>query len=85
MDLAVSKITFDSTGPVTISFYVNDKLLDKVRYAEPGNKHFEKDVPPDWLATDRMNTMAAEIDKMYVSPEDGTKLGFILSRAGFAE
>jgi hypothetical protein len=85
MDFAVAKTTFDSTGPVTISFYVNGKLLDKVRYDEPGNKHFEKPVPPEWLATDRMNTVAAEIDKMYVSPQDGNQLGFILSRAGFIE
>ncbi len=85
MDFAVSKTTFDSTGPVTISFFVNDKLLGRVRYDEPGNKHFEKPVPPEWLATDRMNTIAAEIDKLYVPPRDGTKLGFVLSRAGFAE
>ncbi len=85
MDFAVAKSTFDSTGPVTISFYVNDRLLDKVRYDQPGNKRFEKPVPPEWLATDRMNTIAAEIDKLYVSPLDGAKLGFILSRAGFAE
>ena len=85
MDFAVPKSTFDSTGPVTISFYVNDKLLDKVRYDEPGNKHYEKPVPPEWLATDKMNTLAAEIDKLYVSPKDGMKLGFILSRAGFTE
>jgi len=85
MDFAVAKTTFDSTGPVTISFFVNDKLLDTVRYVEPGNKHYEKPVPPGWLATDRMNTMAAEIDKLYVSPLDGGKLGFILSRAGFTQ
>ncbi len=85
MDLAVAKSTFDSTGPVTISFYVNGRLLDKVRYDQPGDKHFEEPVPPEWLEVDRMNTMAAEIDKLYVSPLDGAKLGFILSRAGFAE
>ena len=85
MDFAVAKNTFESTGPVTLSFFVNDRLLDRVRCDEPGDKHYEKPVPPEWLRTDQMNTIAAEIDRMYVSPLDGAKLGFILSRVGFAE
>jgi hypothetical protein len=31
-------------------FFVNGKLLDKVRYTTPGGKHFEKPVPSGWLA-----------------------------------
>jgi hypothetical protein len=85
MDFAVAKLTFDSTGPVTFSFFVNDRLLERVRYDQPGNKHYEKLVPAEWLWTDRMNTIAAEIDKVHVSPADGATLGFILSRVGFAE
>lgn len=85
MDFAVAKATFDATGPVTFSFFVNDQLLDRVRYSEPGNKHYEKPVPPEWLRTDQMSTIAVELDKVQVSPLDGAKLGFILSRVGFAE
>ncbi|MFB3778873.1 MAG: hypothetical protein ACE141_14740 [Bryobacteraceae bacterium] len=85
MDFAVAKATFDATGPVTFSFFVNDQLLDKVRYDAPGDKHYEKPVPPEWLRTDQMSTIAVEIDKVQVSPLDGAALGFILSRVGFAE
>ncbi len=85
MDFAIAKLTFDATGPVTLSFFVNDRLLENVRYDAPGSKRYEKAVPAGWLYTDRMNTVAAEIDKVYVSPKDGAVLGFILSRAGFAE
>lgn len=85
MDFALAKATFDSTGPVTFSFFVNDQLLDKVRYSEPGDKHYEKPVPPEWLRTDRMSTIAVELDKVHVSPVDGAALGFIVKRVGFAE
>jgi len=85
MDFAIAKETFDATGPVTISFFVNDRLIEAVRYDQPGNKHYEKPVPADWLRPDAMTTLAAEIDKLYKSPQDGAELGFILSRAGFTQ
>ena len=85
MDFAIAKETFDATGPVTISFFVNDRLLEAVRYDQPGNKHYERAVPADWLRPDAMTTLAAEIDKLYKSPQDGVELGFILSRAGFTQ
>jgi hypothetical protein len=85
VDFAIPKLTFDQTGPVCLSFMVNDRLLEQVRYDTPGNKKFEKPVPAGWLHLDRMNTVAAEVDKVYVSPKDGAMLGFILSRAGFVE
>ena len=71
------------TGPVTMSFYVGDHLLDRVRYETPGYKHFEKPVPAEWLQTATDTEIAMEIDKVYVSPNDGAKFGFILSQIGF--
>ena len=82
-DFTVWEGTLPQTGPVTISFYTDDKLLDKMRVDTPGYKHFEKEVNPDWLQTANETMIAAEIDKLYVAPEDGTKLGFILTRLGF--
>jgi hypothetical protein len=71
------------TGPVTISFFVGDRLLGHVRYTTPGYKHFEKPVPSEWLQTTTDTIISAEIDKLYVAPLDGAKFGFILSRMGF--
>jgi hypothetical protein len=85
VDFAIAKLTFDATGPVSLSFVVNDRLLEKVRYDTPGNKSFEKVVSAGWLYTERMNTIAVEIDRVYISPQDGAVLGFILRRAGFVE
>jgi hypothetical protein len=71
------------TGPVELAFFVNGKQLDKLKYATPGYKHFEKRIPSDWLNTDLESTVTITIDKMYVAP-DGKKFGFIISSIGFA-
>jgi hypothetical protein len=62
---------------------VNGRPLDKIRYATPGLKQFEKPVPPDWLAADADTTLAMSVDKLYVAPKDGVKFGVILQRIGF--
>jgi hypothetical protein len=85
MDLALPDVTFAQRGPVAISFFINGHLLDKVRYDQGGQKHFEKPVPAAWLRTDADILVVAEIDKVWIAPADGARLGFILSRAGFIE
>ena len=83
VDLSIWEVAFKKTGPVELSFFVNGRLLDKVRYDSPGIKHFEKPIPRGWLATDVESTVSINIDKLWVSPEDGAKFGFILSKIGF--
>ena len=84
-DFALWDTAFQQTGPVEISFLVNDHLLEKVRYTAPGTKHFEKAVPTGWLTTDVESTVSARIDKLYTAPQDGRKFGFILVRIGFLQ
>jgi len=81
-DFALWDDGFKVTGPLEISFLVNGKLLDKVRYDTPGDKHFEKPVPADWLAGNNEATVALSIDKLYTAPKDGAKFGVILTRLG---
>ena len=75
--------TIKHTGPVTISFFIADKLLATQAYNTPGDKHFEIPVNPAWLTTESDTLVAAEIDKVYTSPSDGAQLGFIITRIGF--
>jgi hypothetical protein len=82
IDLALAEATLKDTGPVTLSFYVNGHLVDHVRYTLPGKYHFEKAVPPDWVAPESDAILEAEIDKLWVSKDNGSKLGFILTRIG---
>jgi hypothetical protein len=84
-DFALWDVALKQTGPVELSFLVNNRLVDRVRYTAPGTYHFEKSIPPDWLTTDVESTVAISIDKLYTAPQDGMKFGFILSRIGFAQ
>ncbi len=82
IDLSIAGATFKDTGPVTISFYVNDHLVDQVHYSTPGSRHFEKPIPAGWITPEGDTILAAEIDKTWTSKEDGARLGFILTRIG---
>ena len=81
-DFAIWEDSMKQTGPVTISFFIGDKLLDKMTYDTPGPKHFEKPVNSDWLQTVNDTVLGAEIDKTYTAPLDGAKFGFIITRMG---
>jgi hypothetical protein len=84
-DFAIWDDGFKVTGPLEITYLVNGKTLDKVRYATPGEKHYEKPVPPDWLAVDADTTIGMSVDKLYVAPTDHAKFGVILLRMGFKQ
>jgi hypothetical protein len=81
-DFTLWEDAFKITGPLEISFLVNGKLLDKVRYTTSGDKHFEKPVPSDWLADNTEATVSLEVDKLYTAPADGAQFGVILKRIG---
>jgi hypothetical protein len=85
IDFAVADVTFKETGPVTVSFFVNDHLLDKAYYDQPGNKHFEKPVPAEWLEAGKDAIVAAHVDKVQIAAGDGAKLGLILTRIGLTQ
>lgn len=86
MDFVIAESTFQQTGPVTLSLFVNDHLLDRVRYATPGPRRIEKPIPAEWLAPDQNATLAAEIDKVWTPPQPGgTPLGFILVSLGLRQ
>ena len=85
MDFSVAGITFEQTGPVTVSVLINGKLLGRQRYDTFGEYHFEKPVDPSWLKAGEDTIVEAVVEPPWVAPSDGTKLGVILSRAGFVE
>lgn len=85
IDFTVPEVTFKQTGPVALTFSVNGHVLDTVRYAAYGEYHFEKSVPPEWVDTQKEAIVEASIDKVFVAPGDGAKLGFILTRIGLTQ
>lgn len=83
-DFSIWDVALKQTGPVELSFFINGQLLDKVRYDSAGPKHFEKAIPATWVTSATESMVSVTIDKLWVSPEDGARFGFILSKIGFA-
>jgi hypothetical protein len=84
-DFAIWNDSFKITGPVEITYLVNGRTLDKIRYTSPGDKHFEEPIPEGWILTDAEATLALSVDKVYVAPKDGNKFGVILVRMGLTK
>jgi hypothetical protein len=85
MDFTLPPVTFRETGPVTLTFRLNDQPLDRVRYDAPGELHYRKAIPDELLHRNGVNLIAIDAEPAWVSKEDGRTYGFILVRAGFAE
>jgi hypothetical protein len=82
MDFTIVDTAFRSTGPVTLTCVVNDRLLARLHCPRPGNYHLERDVPQAWLTPDPV-IVQATLDKVWTAPADGARLGYVLVRAGF--
>jgi len=80
-DFGIWNDGFKTTGPLEITYLVNGRVLDKIRYATPGVKHFDEPVPDGWLGANAEALLAISVDKIYVAP-NGMKLGLILLRMG---
>jgi hypothetical protein len=82
MDFSIVETAFRDTGPVTLSCFVNDHLLASLHCRRPGDYHIEKPVPSSWLGGTGPTVVRAVLDKVWVAPADGTRLGYVLPRAG---
>ena len=82
MDFSIVDTTFRDTGPVRMSCYINGRLLTKLRCPKPGDYRIDVSVPPEWIVGERA-IVKAELDRLWTSPADGARLGYILYRAGF--
>lgn len=84
MAFALPDQTFRLTGPVTLTFFVNGRMLDRARYDQPGPHEYTHEVPAEFLKPDDFNLVAIDPDKI-AAPNPGEKLAFVLIRAGFTE
>lgn len=83
VEFVINDRTFRDTGPVTISFYVNDRLAGEERYTSYGDKVFEKLIPAGWLASRTETRVRLHVQPVW--PSGGAKLGVLLKRIGFVE
>jgi hypothetical protein len=85
IDFSVQKKMLQSTGPLTVSFLVNGRVLDRVLYDRDGPQHFEKPVPEGWVTAGQDTMLGADVDKAWIPPGGGPKLGIILTRIGLTQ
>lgn len=74
-----AETTLKSTGPVTLAFAVNGRPIGSVRVGDPAVRTFSAIVLLDRPEAEFSFT----VDKPWVSPEDGAKLGVLLQAMGF--
>ena len=74
--------TFKVTGPIAVSFFVNDNLVGKKECPAPGSYRFEAPIEEGVLRPGEAASAAAVSDKHWTSPGDGAQLGFMLVDAG---
>jgi hypothetical protein len=83
VEFVINDRTFRDTGPVTVSFYVNDHLAGQERYTSDGDKSFEKAIPTEWLQGRQETRVHLHVHNVW--PTAGGSLGVLLKRMGFAE
>jgi hypothetical protein len=81
IQFAITPQTFQTTGPVVLTFLVNGRSLDRAPYAAAGEYIFEKDIPADWI-TGGETILGAEIDKLFLEKDSGKTYGFLLISLG---
>jgi hypothetical protein len=84
VEFVINDRTFRDTGPVTISFYVNEHLAGQERYTSDGDKVFEKAIPPSWLKGRPETRVRIYVHDAWPSP-GGPELGILLKRIGFVD
>ena len=85
IDFGIHPDMMKEIGPVTVVFLINGQELDKVRFDAPGDKHYEKPVPRQWLRTDSDTLVAMNIDPVWRSPHGLGDHGVGLMAMGFVE
>lgn len=85
VEFVINHRTFQDTGPLRVSFFVNGNLLAKMTYDQPGPATFEKPVPEDWLKADSDNDLLIRIENPWTAPDDGATLGILLKKAGLVQ
>jgi hypothetical protein len=81
--IAIPQVTFQVTGPVTVTYLIDGRRLGSIRCAHPGQFEIDQPVPAAWLDPGRYIHVKFETDRPWVSPEDGAQLSFQLLQVGF--
>jgi hypothetical protein len=85
MEIAIPPVTFNVTGPVTLTCFLDGRPLGAMRCASAGRHRYERPVPEGWVQAGKAVKVTAEVDKRWVSKDDGAQLGFLLNAVGITQ
>ena len=83
LDMAISDLTFRTTGPLRMIIRINGELFDEPVFEKPGDHRYEKPVPPRMLRVNAENRVLIQVLNPWDAPDPGVRLGFLLHGAGF--
>jgi hypothetical protein len=81
--MATVDATMKDTGPVTVTFTVNDHEVGRKTLPKPGSYDFEADVDPAFLKAGDWSEIKMSASPLWTAPADKKHLGFLLIAAGF--
>jgi hypothetical protein len=85
MHFVIPDVVLAQTGPLTLSVWINARLLGQQIYKTPWTvQTFEQSVPADFFGSYRLAAVEIKTDKHFITPNEGVKLGFLLVDAGFS-
>ncbi|MFN3326186.1 MAG: hypothetical protein ACK5AZ_22035 [Bryobacteraceae bacterium] len=70
-------------GALTVTFLVNGRELDRIRYDREGSQRFAKPVPTEWLREGEPTIVTLELDRTLKT--DTVEYGLVLESVGFLE
>jgi hypothetical protein len=84
-EFALPEVTYKVTGPVTVSAAVAGRTVGSIRCDHAGDWRLEKPVPEGLVNAGEEIHVTFEVNRRWVSPEDGAQLSFFLRGAGFTQ
>jgi hypothetical protein len=83
VSFTLAESTWKSTGPVGLRVVLNGQELGTATALGQGRHEKSWKVPAELIKPKAENLVRLELDKVFVAPGDGAKLGMILEAAGF--
>lgn len=85
MDFIVAGATLRETGPITLTFTVDGQEVERLRCDHIGEYKLRAPLPAALAIPGRELVLQATVDKPWVAPSDGSKLGVLVSAMGFVQ
>ncbi len=83
LHLRLPPVVLAQTGPIRLRLRVNGRDLGERRLDRPEDHHLLWTVPPNCLRADGLTLVETELDRYYIAPDDGQKLGYLFVAGGF--